>query len=138
MARDPGADESLEAVYNAAVYEADLPAGRVTFRTGAPPQGPAPAQTLAILTGWNPGHARPGEAANRAANARLAAELHRAGHVAYPACGRSPDGRHAEPSFAVTGIGAEAALALAGRFGQAAILYWDGRAARILWTRPRR
>lgn len=127
-------DEILRAAYAAAVYEAELPAGRVTFRAGAAPRGPAPVEPLAFVTAYNPGHARPGEADNRAANERLAATLVRAGLNFHPALGRSADGRHREPSFAITGIGVERALEIARRFGQAAVLYWDGSVARLAWT----
>jgi len=134
MTLDPCPDETLAAAYAAAVYTAELPGGRVVFRVDRAPAGPAPATPLAIVTGWNPGHARPDDTVNRAANARLASELDRAGYAVYPAVGRSPDGSHAEPSFAVAGIEPGAALQLAARFGQAAILYWDGCAARLMWT----
>jgi len=131
-------DETLRAAYAAAVYEAELPAGRITFRVGAVPRGPAPVEPLAIVTAYNPGHARPGEVDNRAANERLAATLARAGWDFHPALGRSADGRHREPSFAVAGIDVDRALAIARRFGQAAILYWNGSEARLAWTDARR
>lgn len=127
-------DEPLRAAYAAAIYEAELPAGRVTFRVGAVPRGPAPVEPLAIVTAYNPGHTRPGGADNRAANERLAATLARAGWDFYPAIGRSAGGRHREPSFAIAGIGVDRALAIAHRFEQAAILYWNGSEARLAWT----
>lgn len=124
----------LAATYAAAIYTAELPDGRVEFRIGNAPRGPAPSDALAIITAWNPGHKRPGRRANRQANRRLAADLERARLAFYPATGRSADGAHAEPSFAVMAVTQEEALAIACRFRQAALLYWDGRTARLLWT----
>lgn len=90
---------------------------------------------LAVVTAWNPGVARPGQEANERANARLEARLRRDGFAYLPAVGRSPDGSHEEPSFAVIGIDAEEARGLAEDFGQAAIFYWSGNGARLVWCR---
>lgn len=124
----------LRAAYANAIYTVELPGGTVTFRSGRPAQGPAPAHSLAVLTAWNPGSLRPGDAANRAANRRLAAALREDGREAYPAMAAGHDGAHAEPSFAVPAIGPEQALAYARRFHQAAVFFWDGRTGRLLWT----
>lgn len=122
----------LRETYERAVYEAELDTGHVIFRIGRPPQGPAPAGTLAIVTAWNPAHERPGDPANKKANACLAAEIERRGLRSRPALGRSEDGAHVEASFAVADIAREEAVALGRRFGQAAVFYWDGAEARIL------
>ena len=123
----------LARAYESAVYVAELPAGNVEFRVGAVPHGPAPDTSLAIITAWNPGIERPAEAANQAANRQLEAALREAGWRYFPACGRSEDGSHAEPSFAVTGIDPDTAVDLACSFRQAAVFYWDGSASRLLW-----
>ena len=124
---------ALAHAYESAVYTADLPAGRIELRVGQPPQGSAPRGTMAIITAWNPGTERPCESDNIKANERLRAALREGGWTLHPASARARDGSHAEPSFAVPGIGADSALALARQFDQAAILFWDGVAARLLW-----
>ena len=119
--------------YEQTVYTAELPVGRVEFRIHARPTGPVPNGSLAIVTAWNPGAKRPSATENRKANDRLHAVLCAGSWLFYPASGRSADGTHVEPSFAVLGIDARSALALARQFDQAAILYWDGAAVRLLW-----
>lgn len=128
---------ALARAYERAVYTADLPAGRIAFRVGEPPLGPAPDGPLAIITAWNPGPDRPGGRENREANDRLRAVLRDGGWTFHPASGHATDGSHAEPSFAVLGIDAGAALDIARQFNQAAILFWDGISARLLWCDPR-
>ncbi len=123
---------TLREAYERAVYEAELRTGHVVFRIGRAPQGPAPDGTLAVVTAWNPAHERPGDPANRKANASLAAEIERRGLRHRPALGRSDDGAHVESSFAVAGISREQAVALGRRFNQAAVFFWDGAEASIL------
>lgn len=126
----------LARAYERAVYIAELPDGPVEFRLHAAPRGPAPAGTLAIVTAWNPGAERPSEAANAEANRRLEDALKSSGRSHYAALGRSEDGRHVEPSFAVVDIDPASALELARAFRQAAVFYWDGSAASLLWCEP--
>ncbi len=126
----------LARAYENAVYVAELPPGRVEFRLHASPRGPAPATPLAIITAWNPGVERPSETANKEANLRLESALEEARWPYYPASGRSEDGTHAEPSYAVAGIDPAAALDLARAFRQAAVFYWDGREPSLLWCDP--
>ncbi|WP_106427075.1 DUF3293 domain-containing protein [Tepidiforma thermophila] len=124
-------DPELEAVYGSAVYEAELPGGRVTFRVGdCVPGAPGP---FAIVTAWNPGHERPPREVNEARNAELRSEIERRGWHWGPAEGRSPDGTHQEPSFAVWGAPLDEVLALAREFGQAAVAWFDGERARLAW-----
>lgn len=123
---------ALWETYERAVYEAELETGHVIFRVGRTPQGQAPDSALAIVTAWNPAHERPGDPANRKANARLAAEIERRGFRHRPALGRSEDGAHVEPSFAVTDVTRAEAAILGRRFEQAAVFYWDGAEAQIL------
>lgn len=125
--------DDLVRAYERAVYVAELPEGTCEFRIGAAPVGPSPNAPLAIITAWNPGVRRPAEAANQAANRRLEATLQEWGWQYYPACGRSEDGSHTEPSFAVPDIAPDAAVDLACAFRQAAVFYWDGKDSRLLW-----
>ncbi|HEX5313976.1 MAG TPA: DUF3293 domain-containing protein, partial [Gammaproteobacteria bacterium] len=85
---------------------------------------------------WNPGTRRPSSRENREANRRLAAEIVRQGWSFWPARGRNENGLHVEESFAVERIAADAAIALAHRFHQAAVFYWDGSEACILPASP--
>ena len=133
MNRRRALPEDLHQSYENAVYEAELETSLVTFRVGRAPEGAFPRGPLAILTACNPGRARPGDHANREANKRLAAEIERCGYACRPAKGRSGDGVHVEPSFAIPGISGSAAIALAKRFDQVAVFYWDGAEANILF-----
>lgn len=123
----------LARAYEQAVYVAELPQGRVEFRLHEKPRGPAPRFPLAIITAWNPGTERPPAARNDTANRSLEAALNAAGWRYWPACGRSEDGSHTEPSFAVMEASEESVLELARAFGQAALFYWDGIKPRLLW-----
>lgn len=124
--------ERLEPVYREAIYEVDLPSGTVGLRVGDPPPPGLP-QPLAIVTAYNPGTERPGEAANRAANRRMAAEITRRGWESLPARGRNQSGTHVEPSFALVGVSRENAVGLAEIFGQAAIVYIGSGTVELLW-----
>lgn len=146
MAPDP----DLRAVYEAAIYEVHFPGRTVHFRVGDP--APEPVEPFAIITAWNPGHERPSRAENDAANQRLEADLRAAGlrYLRSLSFERTPELptpegpnvptpeelHHAEPGFAVFGIDIEAALALARRYRQAAILCCDGRRAELRWVDP--
>lgn len=122
---------ALERAYRDALYSVELPGGTVTFRIGERLPDVAP---FALITAWNPGHARPGDVENAAANARLRHRLTALSLRFVAADGRSPDGAHMEPSFAVFGISREAALELAREFGQAAIVWLEGGIAELAWT----
>ncbi|MDN5864468.1 MAG: DUF3293 domain-containing protein [Gammaproteobacteria bacterium] len=123
----------LRLIYERAVYEAELEEGRVRFQVAQAPVGRAPSQALAIVTAWNPAELRPERAVNERANVRLAEEIERCGWRAYAARGGSGDGSHVEPSFAVANISRAEALALGRRYAQAAVFYWDGSDATILY-----
>ncbi len=74
-----------------------------------------------VLTAWNPGAARPSEAANRAANERLRAHLVDLGLEPVPALGADPDSAHAEESWAVVGLSDDAARCVGAAFDQVAV-----------------
>jgi hypothetical protein len=125
----PGAD--LEAAYRAAVYEVELPGGRVALRVGEAATGlPGP---FVIVTAWNPGHERPPREVNEARNRALLAEIERRGLAWLPAEGRSPDASHREPSFAVFVASVDEGIALGRQFGQAAICWFDGERLELVW-----
>jgi hypothetical protein len=125
-------ESPLEQLYRDALYEVDCPTGTIIVRIGeAAPTGlPVP---LAVVTAWNPGAARPGEAENQAANRRLEAEITRRGWRWLPARGRNAAATHVEPSFAIMDITREGALALGRQFGQAAIVFVDSKGVSLLW-----
>jgi hypothetical protein len=78
-------------------------------------------QPLHVLTAWNPGHARPSLEHNRRSNDSLRAELVLLADQLFDALGSSPDGSHAEESFAVIGASRETCMAIGARFRQDAI-----------------
>ncbi|GIW12971.1 MAG: hypothetical protein KatS3mg062_0410 [Tepidiforma sp.] len=118
-------------MYQSAVYEVELLTGKVAFRVGdGVPGAPGP---FAVVTAYNPGRERPPAEVNEARNRELLAEIERRGFRWLPAEGRSGDGAHREPSFAVFGLELEDALQLARAFGQAAVCWFDGRVVRLAW-----
>lgn len=123
-------DSVLEAQYKAATYEVDFPSGTIAFRVG---DGPPRKPSFVILTAFNPGHERPSPRANQAANEQLRGVLEDRGVAWLSARGMSADRRHIEPSFAVTDLGLDDALAIAREFRQAALFVWDGRRGSIAW-----
>lgn len=75
-----------------------------------------------VLTAWNPGSVPSSEQENAAAQRALTETLDRAGLVAWPARGESPEGDWAEDSLCVLDLDREQARALARRFGQVAVV----------------
>jgi hypothetical protein len=93
--------------------------------------GPGLPEPWAVLTAWNP-EARPrSEAWNRAAQARLLADL--SPFAPLRALGASPDLVHREPSLLVQ-MSVEEALAHARRFRQLAIFAAEGGVVRVVST----
>lgn len=90
----------------------------------------------AYVTAWNPRSAPTGEAANRAAQARLEAELRRAGFAPVAGTGQDPAGRWpGEPSLLVPGLGRDAALALGRHYDQHAVLWMRrGGPVELAWV----
>lgn len=132
MKLPPSQQQQLQHLYETAIYEVALAGAFEPVRLGRNPGMHAP--PFAIITAYNPDLAQPSSAENAAANARLEARLRAEGYQVAAARGRSPDGRHVEPSFAVFNIPVDGAVAIASEFGQAAIVVWDGEAASIVWT----
>lgn len=106
---------------------------RITCEVGKTPPSPLPADTVAVITAWNPGLGRPTERDNRAANQRLERAVEELGYAYLPAAGRSRDGAHEEPSIAVLDISRPGAISVGRRFGQAAIFWVDNRSGELLW-----
>jgi len=79
-----------------------------------------------VVTAWNPGSDTLPIEVNRAANAGLRSVLVIHELPATPVQGRSPDGRWAEESYLVEGLGREGAVSLGDRFGQAAVFEITG------------
>jgi hypothetical protein len=78
-----------------------------------------------ILTAWDPGATRPSEEENRRGQAELEAQLRALGPAeTWSVVGIDPVTTHREEGVAVCGIGIDAALRLAARFGQDAIFEW--------------
>ena len=85
-----------------------------------------------VLTAWNPGSSRPSLEENRSANRRLREDLVRRNVSFFNAIGRSWSGDHTEESFAVTGLGREAACELGRRFEQEAIFEITSEVVRVV------
>jgi len=84
------------------------------------------AATWAFVTAWNPRSAELAPAENDARQRELAHTVATRGWTALPGLGIGDDGAWpAEESLLVLGISREEALALARRFGQAAIVFGE-------------
>jgi hypothetical protein len=105
-------------------YRIFLPDGEARLLPGRPFSAKigAPGTPWALLTAFNPGAAAVAHAANDAAQSRLLAMLHAAGHACWPGLNSDPEGGHAETSVFALGIEPVQADALADRFGQCALL----------------
>jgi len=118
-----------EAAYRATRYEVDDGGVRFAIRIDAPCAAldallaARGVEEWAYLTAWNPGGQRAAEAANRAAQARLEAELAAAGRPFLRGASVADAGDWPpEPSLLVLGMPRAEALALAARYGQEAIV----------------
>lgn len=111
---------------------------RVDLRRTVSPEARAGLHALgltgpfAIVTPCNPRGEPVGDAANAARWEGLRRELLAEAIPAIPADGVSPDGTHREPGFAVP-LGRGAAVALAIRWDQLALYWFDGEA---FWVLP--
>ncbi len=83
--------------------------------------GPGP---VLVLTAWDPGDARPGEAANRERQRALDAELRPLAAGMWRAVGIDPLSGRREEGVAVCGIKEEVGLALGARYRQDALFVW--------------
>ena len=82
--------------------------------------------TIHVITAWNPGADRPGDAVNRAQNEKLRADLAALIDPVLPALGVStaaadPAEPHSEGSWAVIGLDRDLALTLGAKYRQEAI-----------------
>lgn len=99
----------------------------LTADDGVTIAGPGAAETLPfrlpaqVLTGWNPGSVIRPPSANAAANRALRRELVGRGLHPVAVVGAAPDGSWHEDSLLVSAMDRPQAVALAARFGQAAI-----------------
>ncbi len=129
-------DPALVTAFEQALYEVELSSGNITFRVAAVPRGdlrPLHGRSVTVVTAYNPGQDRPSEVENQRANGRLLLEIATRGWEHYPALGYSRDRSHVEPSRAVLDLSEAEACALGQRYRQAAVFYWDGAAARLIW-----
>ena len=101
-----------------------LPAGRVDeFPLAAPAH---------LLTAYNPRGKELTSAENEARQEQLRAHLHGEGLAAVRSLGASEDGSWSEPGFALLDAGEDRVIAIARRFGQAAIYAWTERSLEVV------
>ena len=77
-----------------------------------------------ILTAWDPGDERPGEAANQARQAMLESELAVAAAADWPARGTDPRTGEHDAGVAVRGLTIEQVRVFGARYGQEAVFEW--------------
>lgn len=129
MTSDRDARDALFAEYEAAIVSALDPLhGWVDPALACAERG----QGAAVMTAWNPGLARPGEAANRLRNAELQTRLEGTGLEVWRADGCDPQGGMAEEGFLVWGMSTPDACRLAREFGQFAIYAYDADGVRVV------
>jgi len=93
----------------------------------------AQGRTVFLVTGFNPGGIERAEDENLAANARLAAELERAGISRLEAVGFDAETTWREPGWCIWGIDREVAAELGARFGQLALFEVTEDRVSIVW-----
>lgn len=128
-------DAELLAAYRATTWTVAAGGAAAPLRLGEPAPLPAPLLPAGIVTAYNPASEPRPEAENRAAQERLRDALLRAGARLAPtvAGGTGPDAdQWAEPGFLASGIGRDALVEVAGRFGQNAIVWIDRAGAATL------
>jgi hypothetical protein len=126
---DPWAGYARTVVEIARPLEGDLvvcaaPPGEVGEWPWAEP-GP-----VLVLTAWDPGDERPGDAVNRERQRALDAELRPVAAGMWRAVGTDPTSGRLEEGVAVCGVAQEAGIALGARYRQDALFVWTPEA----WT----
>lgn len=93
--------------------------------------------TWAYITAWNPGSRRLSKEENNRRQAELQADLKSGGWQSFAGAGVHPKGGwEAEESFWIPGISLDAALSLAKKFGQNALVFGEiNQAANLIWSR---
>jgi len=129
-------DPALERLYLRALYRVETPAGARSFRIGDPVED-LDGTPFAMITAFNPGGAERPPAENRTANQRLRRALEDVGCTLLDGLSHDDAGMHREPQFAAFGLARATALEIARAFGQAAIVWFDGRTAQLVWTGER-
>lgn len=140
-AASSGQPSELEHAYRATEYRVDLPAGTLVVRIGLPhpdldqllaDQG---CRCWAYLTAYNPGSVLLTHGENQQRQSRLEDEVRRAGWKFHLGQGVGTDGTWpAEPSLLILDIEQKEAIALAQRYGQAALVYGEqGETAQLVW-----
>lgn len=87
-------------------------------------------QTAIVMTGYNPGTARPSWAENEAANARMLDVLRLRRYEVWQADGFSADGTWREPGWLAWGMPIEEGVSVAAQFDQLAIYAYDEEGVR--------
>jgi hypothetical protein len=82
-------------------------------------------QPVHVLTAWDPGDERPGDADNRIRQAALEAELRPLATAMWIAMGHDPVTGHREEGVAVRGVPEDAVVALGRRYRQDAVFGWS-------------
>ncbi len=137
-----GQPSQLELAYRATHYLVEAPVGRLTIRIDQPhPELDSWLTDLgchcwAYLTAHNPGSVLLSAAENRQRQAALEEEVKEAGWRFCTGEGIGIGGDWpAETSLLILDVKREQAIALAQRFGQAALLFGEvGQPAQLIWT----
>ena len=128
-------DDSAWSHYPQTVLEIDRDGGSLRIDLRTPLSGDdrralatlGPAASFGIVTAANPAGAPVDPAANERRHAALKQWIVDHGYVHHAATGSSPDGTHVEHGFAVW-LERDDVVALARRFDQSAIFWFDGGA----------
>jgi hypothetical protein len=139
----PGTTETmLSAAYRDTDYRVEGPEGQFVVRVGQrSPELEAlltrhRVECWAFVTAYNPASVRQPEWINRERQTELEGEVTAAGYALYPGEGTGRDSSWpAEPSVLVLGIPRQAAVAVARKYGQNAIVCGiAGQAAELVWV----
>lgn len=90
------------------------------------------AETLHIVTAWDPGDLRLSREVNQSRNIELRADIEAMGSSVLSALGSDPNSEHSEESWAVFGLTDEQAIALGAKFDQVAVFQITGSRQTVL------
>ncbi len=74
-----------------------------------------------VITAWNPGDERPGDAINDSQNEQLRLDILALGFECFEALGSDPNSTHVEKSWAIVGMGDNVAVELGKKYHQVAV-----------------
>ncbi|MDR1075683.1 MAG: DUF3293 domain-containing protein [Xanthomonadaceae bacterium] len=128
MTEDDNSLQALMESYASALYRVSLPQGEVGITPGRRAgrlEALFPAKRYAVITAFNPGSRRLPQEENQLANRVLRRRLDALNIAIFPSTASDSEERWLEPGWLATDLDRPAVDALARRFGQTGVLFWE-------------